>query len=258
MKLLSWNVNGMRAVHKKGLLLPLLDLGYDIVCLQETKVEEPQLPVELTGNVKGYHAYFCSSEGKKGYSGTALYSKYEPISVKKGFGISRFDSEGRIIIAEYKPFVLYNIYFPNGNKGPERLNYKMEFYEEFLRHAEKNRGKGKEIIVCGDINTAHKPVDLARPKENEHVSGFLPEERAFLDRLVSAGYIDTFRSFNKNGDNYSWWDVKTAARNRNVGWRIDYFYISEGLKSMLKDAFILKDVMGSDHAPVGIELRSEF
>jgi exodeoxyribonuclease-3 len=257
-KLLSWNVNGMRAVHKKGLLLPVLDLGYDIVCLQETKAEEEQLPEELRNNVKGYHAYYCSSEGKKGYSGTALYTKQEPLSLKKGFGISKFDSEGRIMIAEYGLFVLYNIYFPNGKQGPERLDYKMEFYEEFLKHAEKNRKKGKKIVVCGDINTAHKPIDLSRPKENENVSGFLPEERAFLDKFIETGYIDTFREFNKAGDNYSWWDVKTRARSRNVGWRLDCFYISAELKPKLKDAFILKDVMGSDHAPVGIELKMEF
>ena len=174
-------------------------------------------------------------------------------SVKYGFGIKKFDSDGRILITEHRDFFLYNIYFPNGGRGPEWVDFKMEFYEVFLKHAEKNRKK-KEIIVCGDVNTAHKEIDLARPKENEKSTGFLPVERAFLDKLIKSGYIDTFREFNKEQGNYSWWDYKTGARARNIGWRIDYFYISSGLKKKLKNAGIMADVMGSDHAPVWMEI----
>jgi exodeoxyribonuclease III len=253
MRILSWNVNGIRAVHNKGLFLPLFKDGPGIVCAQETKAQDDVFPQELK-EIQGYNFYLCSAE-KKGYSGTALWTKDNPVSVKYGFGKKQFDNDGRIIIADYGKYVLYNIYFPNGGRGPEWVRHKLEFYEEFLRHAEKNRKKGKEIIACGDVNTAHKEIDLARPKENGENTGFLPEERAFLDKLVSKGYIDTFREFNKDSGKYTWWDYKTAARDRNIGWRIDYFYVSSGLRNNLKKAFILDKVMGSDHCPVGIEIE---
>ncbi len=252
MKLISWNVNGIRAVHNKGLFMPIFKDKPEIVCIQETKAQDDVFPKELK-EIQGYHFYLCSAE-KKGYSGTAMWSKEKPITVKYGFGKKKFDNDGRIMIAELKDFFLYNIYFPNGGRGPEWVDFKIEFYEEFLKHAEKNR-KLKPIVVCGDVNTAHKEIDLARPKENENSTGFLPVERAFLDKLVSKGYIDTFREFNKKGGNYTWWDYKTKARDRNIGWRIDYFYISEELKEKLKSASIHSDVMGSDHCPVSIELR---
>jgi exodeoxyribonuclease-3 len=252
MRILSWNVNGIRAVHNKGLFLPLFADGPDIVCVQETKAQDDVFPRELK-EIEGYNFYLCSAE-KKGYSGTALWTKQKPGSVKYGFGKKEFDSDGRIITADYGKFILYDIYFPNGGRGPEWVEHKLGFYEEFLRQAEKNRKKGKGIIACGDVNTAHREIDLARPKENEKNTGFLPEERAFLDKLVSRGYIDTFREFNKEAGNYTWWDYKTAARERDIGWRIDYFYINEELKNKLKSAFIMKDVMGSDHCPIGIEI----
>lgn len=253
MRILSWNVNGIRAVHKKGLFLPLFKDGPDMVCVQETKAQDDVFPQELK-ELKGYNFYLCSAE-KKGYSGTAIWTKEKPIDVKYGFGKKEFDDSGRILMLDYGRYVLYNIYFPNGGRGSEWVDHKLAFYEEFLRHAEKNRKKGKEVIICGDVNTAHKEIDLARPKENEDSTGFLPVERAFLDKLVSKGYIDTFREFNKEPKNYTWWDYKTAARERNIGWRIDYFYVSEGLRKKLVDAFILKDVRGSDHCPVGIEIK---
>jgi exodeoxyribonuclease-3 len=251
-KIISWNVNGIRAVHKKGMLLPLLDRNNDIICIQETKAAENQLVKELK-NIEGYYNYFSSAE-KKGYSGVCIYSKIKPDKVETGFGINEFDSEGRILIAHYTNFVLFNIYFPNGKASKERLKYKMDFYDAFLDFADKLKMQKKKIIVCGDVNTAHTEIDLARPKENEDTSGFLPEERAWIDKFVSHGYVDTFRMFTKDGGHYSWWDYKTGARERNIGWRIDYFFISDDIKDKVKSAFIMKDVMGSDHCPVGIEI----
>src|SRR3972149_5994880 len=251
-RILSWNVNGLRAVHKKGFLDWFKEEKPDILCLQETKAQEEQLPDEVR-NIEGYHSYF-SSAVKKGYSGVAIYTKEEPKSVKKGFGIEKFDSEGRILIAEYPDFILINIYYPNGKAREERLRYKMDFYDAFLEYTNKLKKKGKNIIICGDVNTAHKEIDLARPKANEKVSGFLPEERAWMDQFFANGYWDTFRMFNQEPENYTWWDMVSRARDRNVGWRIDYFFISESLKSKIKEAFILSDVMGSDHCPIGIEI----
>jgi exodeoxyribonuclease-3 len=251
-RILSWNVNGIIAAYKKGFLDWINKEKPDIICIQETKAQQEQLPDELI-NIEGYHSYF-SSALRKGYSGVAIYTKPEPKSIKKGFGIEKFDSEGRILIAEYPEFILFNIYYPNGKASPERLHYKMEFYDAFLKYVDKLKKKGKNIIICGDVNTAHKEIDIARPKENEKISGFLPEEREWIDKFLSHGYLDTFRMFNQEPDNYTWWDQLTRARDRNVGWRIDYFYISENLKKKIKNAFIMMDVMGSDHCPIGIEI----
>ncbi|WP_406661145.1 exodeoxyribonuclease III [Methanolobus sp. ZRKC3] len=252
-RLISWNVNGIRAAQKKG-LLDWLDVEKpDILCVQETKARKEQLDSQLA-EPNGYHSYFSSAE-KKGYSGVALYSKTEPESVKCGFGIDKFDTEGRTLIADYGDFVLFNIYFPNGKASKERLEYKMEFYNAFLEYADTLKGRGKKIIVCGDVNTAHNEIDLARPKENEKISGFLPQERAWIDKLLSHGYVDTFRSFNQEPENYTWWSMRTRARERNVGWRIDYFYASENIVENITDAFIMPDVMGSDHCPIGIDMK---
>jgi exodeoxyribonuclease III len=256
MRLLSWNVNGLRAVHRKG------DWGtlwkkekFDILCLQETKAEEEQLVDELK-NMANFKSYFASSQIKKGYSGVAIYTKSEPESVEFGIGIKRFDDEGRVITAHYKEFTLLNIYFPNGGGGAERLRYKFDFYDAFLEHVETLRLKGCAIIFCGDVNTAHEEIDLARPKENENNTGFLPEERAWIDEVVAHGYADTFRLLNPTKkDSYSYWDMKTRARERNVGWRIDYFFIDQSLRSSLKKADILSHIYGSDHCPVSIEIK---
>ena len=253
MRILSWNVNGIRAAYKKGLLDWFKKEDPDILCIQETKAHPEQLTDDLR-NVDGYESYFSSAE-RKGYSGVAIYTKQKPKKVEHGFGVKKFDSEGRILVAEYPKFVLMSIYYPNGKASAERLKYKMEFYDAFLKFANKLKKQGKNIIVCGDVNTAHKEIDIARPKENEKVSGFLPEERAWIDKFLSNGYVDTFRMFNKEPDNYTWWDMITRARERNVGWRIDYFYVNEEFKKKVKDAFILADVMGSDHCPIGIELK---
>jgi len=253
MKLLSWNVNGIRAVCKKGFVDWLREYSPDILCIQETKAMEEQVPSELM-ELKGYYKYFVSAE-KKGYSGVAVFTKIKPKSVQKGLGIEKFDIEGRTIVLEFEKFTLMNIYYPNGKARKERLDYKMEFYNAFLEFAENLKKEGKSLVICGDVNTAHKEIDLARPKQNEKVSGFLPIERQWIDTFLAKGYIDTFREFNKEGGNYSWWDYKSGARKRNVGWRIDYFFISEDLKDNLKNGFILSDVLGSDHCPVGIELE---
>ncbi|MGB5892666.1 MAG: exodeoxyribonuclease III [Ignavibacteriaceae bacterium] len=253
MKLLSWNVNGIRAIYKKGFLDWFNKEKPDILCLQETKAMKEQLSDELL-NVNGYTSYFSSAE-RKGYSGTATYTKLNPVKVLNGIGIEKFDSEGRFLVTEFDEFVLFNNYFPNGKAKQERLQYKMDFYETFLKHLKKLLKQDKKIVICGDVNTAHKEIDLARPKPNEKTSGFLPEERAWIDKLLEAGFIDTLRVFNQKPEQYTWWDMMTRARDRNVGWRIDYFFISDNLKDNLKNAFILPEVMGSDHCPVGIELK---
>lgn len=252
MRIISWNVNGIRAAAKKGLLEYIQADAPDILCLQETKAHREQLDEKLT-DIEGYTAYFCSGE-RKGYSGVATYTKPEPLGVRRGLDQdAAFDAEGRILIHEYDEFFLYNIYFPNGRGSAERLDYKMRFYDAFLAHMDQTRADtGKHIIVCGDYNTAHKEIDLSRPKENAKTSGFLPQERAWMDKLVQHGYVDTFRQFNPNPQEYSWWDTITRARERNVGWRLDYFFVDEAALPRVKDAFILQQVMGSDHCPVGI------
>lgn len=248
----SWNVNGLRAAHRKGFLHWLAEAKPEILCLQETKTSEDQLPEELK-EVPGYRAYFVAAD-RKGYSGVGLYTRREPKSLKGGFGIPRFDSEGRIQIADYESFLLFNVYFPNGKQSKERLRYKMEFYDAFLDYADAMKEKGRGIVICGDFNTAHREIDLARPRENSKVSGFLPQEREWMDKLISHGYLDTFRMFNPEPENYTWWDLKTRARERNVGWRIDYFFVSEDLRDRLRKAYILAEVEGSDHCPVGLEM----
>ena len=253
LRFLSWNVNGLRAVYQKGFIAWLMQERPDMLCVQETKSHEEQLPEELT-RVQDYTVYFSSAE-KKGYSGVGLYSIQKPAHVTRGFGIDRFDREGRTLVADYGDLVLLNVYFPNGKLSRERLEYKMDFYDAFLNYVVALRKKKKKLIICGDVNTAHREIDLARPRENQKVSGFLPQERAWIDRLIAHGFLDTFRMLNKTGGQYSWWDYKTRARERNIGWRIDYFFISDNVRDHLKSAFIMPDVMGSDHCPVGITIR---
>lgn len=254
MRLISWNVNGLRALHKKGAFAFFLKEKPDIFAIQETKADEAQCHEE-TRIVPDYHVYFASSKVKKGYSGVAVYSKIKPNEVKLGMGIKKFDDEGRLLELHYDDFIFFNVYFPNGG-GPERLAYKLEFYDAFLAHIEKLRKKEKSIIFTGDINTAHEEIDLARPKENEENTGFLPEERAWLDGVVNHGYIDTFRHLypSKTGA-YTYWDMKTAARERNVGWRIDYFFVSADLSKRIAGAGMFPAVYGSDHCPLYLDLK---
>jgi len=249
LEIVSWNVNGLRAALKKGFLDFLASEGADIVCLQETKTAEA--PPELAR--AGYHTYFAAGE-KKGYSGVAILTREEPLSVVTSFGDARFDGEGRMLIADYGRFVLMNVYFPNGKASQARLDYKMAFYDAFLDYADGLKRRGRKIVICGDINTAHDERDIARPKENSRVSGFLPSERAWMDKLEAHGYVDTYRLFHADGGHYTFWDQKTGARARNVGWRIDYFYVSENLKKSVKEAFIRADVPGSDHCPIGVRI----
>lgn len=254
MKIISWNINGIRAAQKKGFLEWLYKESPDIVCVQEIKAQEDQLDMAIR-NPEGYFVYFNPAE-RKGYSGVATFTKQEPLSVEKGFGVDRFDSEGRVLTTEFEDFFLLNIYFPNGQRDGERLKYKMDFYEETMRYVDMLKKTGKEVITLGDYNTAHKEIDLARPKENANRSGFLPIECAWLDKWVESGQIDIFREFNSEPDQYTWWDQKTRARERNVGWRIDYHFITEGLRERVKDAKIMADVMGSDHCPISLELHA--
>lgn len=252
--LLCWNVNGLRAVLKKGFLDFLDREAPDILCIQETKAEPAQLGPEVLSH-DHYHSYFHSSSVKKGYSGVATFTRQKPLKIETGFGIERFDAEGRCLMTEFEDFVLFNVYFPNGKKDSDRLNFKLEFYEAFLKRADSLKKRGKPVIFCGDVNTAHQPIDLSHPRENEHVSGFLPVERAWIDRVLEHGYLDTLRAFHKEGGLFTWWDLKTRARERNIGWRIDYFFIDDRLRSHLQDSFIMPNVMGSDHCPLGIRMR---
>ena len=252
-RILSWNVNGIRAVWKKGFLEWLQKDDPDVLCLQETKAQIDQLGEEIR-SVNNYKSFFFSAE-KKGYSGVAVYSKVEPIAVRSGFNSPEFDSEGRVLEVEFENFVLYNVYFPNGGRGPERVKYKLDFYEQLFKRAEEMRKKKKNIVVVGDYNTAHKEIDLARPGPNMKTSGFLPEERAWVDKIIEMGYVDIFREFNTEPGQYTYWDVITRARERNTGWRIDYFMISEEMKKMAVNATIHPLVMGSDHCPIELEIK---
>ncbi len=254
MRIVSWNVNGLRSLAKNEYWESFLrGVKPDIFCLQETKANPDQLSPALL-SPDGYSAFFSSCQIKKGYSGVALYSKIEPLKVIYGMGIKEFDQEGRLIGAEYDDFWLINAYFPNGGQGHARLDYKMRFYDAFLTFIEKLR-KQKPVIFCGDVNTAHEEIDLARPKENEGGTGFLPEERAWIDEVVAAGYIDTFRHLHPHTkDAYTYWDQITHSRDRNVGWRIDYFFVASEFIKRIKKADIHPLIYGSDHCPVSIVL----
>lgn len=253
--LLSWNVNGVRAVHKRGFLDWLAQAAPEVLCLQETRAAENQLPAALA-QPTGYRAFWNSARRKKGYSGTALLTQVEPLNVTFGMGIEEFDQEGRTIIAQYPSFTLINCYFPNGGRDHSRVPYKLAFYDAFLEKCEGLRAQGQAVVFCGDVNTAHREIDLARPKQNQKTTGFLPEERAWIDRIVEAGYVDTFRHFYPDlAGQYTWWTMQGGARGRNVGWRLDYFFVAGEALERVADAFILPDVTGSDHCPVGLRLR---
>lgn len=254
--IISWNVNGIRALHKKGQFEKILSTEKpDIFCIQETKAQPDQLPDEVR-SPNGYHAYFHFPTEKKGYSGVAIYSKEKPLKVSYDLGIPESDQEGRLIMAEYKDFIVINVYFPNGGGAPERLTYKLNFFDHFLDFVEKLRKKTPNIIVCGDVNVAHNSIDLARPKENTTHVGFLPIERAWVDKFVSHGWVDTFRYFYpEKRDAYTYWDMKTFARERNVGWRIDYFFTTAETINRVKSIEILDSILGSDHCPVKLLLK---
>lgn len=249
---MSWNVNGVRAAAKKGFLAWLKEAEPDILCIQETKAHIEQLDHDLL-HPNGYYGIWNQAE-RKGYSGVATFLKEKPLFSLNTFGEALLDDEGRVILTEHPDFVLFNVYFPNGARDAGRLAFKLKFYDRFLALAESYR-KSKPVIICGDLNTAHQSIDLARPKENERRSGFLKEERAWLDKLAAHGYFDTFRTlYPDSAGVYSWWDQQTYARDRNVGWRIDYFWAHKDIMPKIKDAFVSMEVKGSDHCPVGIRL----
>jgi exodeoxyribonuclease-3 len=254
--LYSWNVNGLRALHKKGFLDWFQQTQPDILCLQETKCHPDQLPAALR-QPEGYHSYWASAV-KKGYSGVALYTRRQPLSVQVGLGIERFDNEGRTLVADYGRFTLINAYFPSGSSGQARIQFKLDYYAAFLDFCNQLQAAGKPIIFCGDVNTAHHPIDLARPTQNKKTSGFLPQERAWMDEVVAAGYVDAFRAqYPDTSDAYSWWTVRSGARERNVGWRLDYFFVSQSLYPHVTDAIIHPDVPGSDHCPVSLVISNQ-
>lgn len=249
MKLVSWNVNGLRAVLKKNFYEFVNDADPDILCIQETKMQEGQADVDLPG----YHKYWCSAE-KKGYSGTLTLSKEEPLNVTYNMGIEKHDHEGRIINCEYPGFFLVNVYVPNSQNELARLDYRMEWEDDFLRYV-KGLEKNKPVIICGDMNVAHKEIDLKNPKTNRKNAGFTDEERNKMSVLQESGFTDTFRFFYPDKEGmYSWWSFRGNARANNTGWRIDYFLTSKKLESKLKGADILMDVQGSDHCPVVLEI----
>lgn len=256
MRIVSWNVNGLRAVARKELLYPMfMELHPDVLLLQETKAHPDQLP-DTVRSVPSYRSFFDTHASKGGYSGTAIYTKTEPNTVTYGMGDTRFDTEGRMVTAFYDDLIISNIYFPNGGQGPDRLKYKLDYYEAFLEYVERLRAKNP-VVWGGDVNTAHEEIDLARPRENEEHTGFLPEERAWLDEVAAHGWVDTFRQFYPTKEGvYSYWDMKTRARERNVGWRIDYLFVSPDLLPRLQKASIHTAVEGSDHCPISVDIAA--
>lgn len=252
MRIFSWNVNGIRAVIKKGFFQWMDKENPDIVCLQETKIQNDQLTLDMKDK-EGYQSYFFSAQ-RKGYSGVGVYSKVPPKEVYYGFGVPAFDEEGRVLHLQYPDFHLVNVYFPNGKRDDIRLQYKYDFYQALLDYLRPFLQNNEKMIVCGDYNTAHQEIDLARPKENKNISGFLPEERKWLDRYLSEGFIDTFRSLHPTKIQYSWWSHFARARDRNIGWRIDYHFASLALQKKIKKAEIHDMVQGSDHCPILLEI----
>ncbi len=261
MRLVSWNVNGLRACVKKGFVDWAMADGADVLCVQETKLQEGQQPEELSALAEaGYRAAWNHAE-KKGYSGTASFSKVPGSQHRLGFGKARYAAEGRTVVTEIASrsprsgeLLLVNGYFPNGGQGPERLAFKLDYYADLLAWCALQRGRGKGVVITGDLNTCHQEIDLARPENNHKTSGFMPVERAWIDRFVDAGFVDTFRMFEPRGDHYSWWSARGGMREKNVGWRLDYFLVSEDLRERVTSAAIHPEVMGSDHCPVSVEI----
>ena len=249
MKFISWNVNGIRACREKGFMDFFNEIDADFFCLQETKLQEGQIELDLPG----YEQYWNYAE-KKGYSGTAIFTKHKPISVSYGIGVEEHDHEGRVITLEYENFYMITVYVPNSQDGLARLDYRMRWEDDFLTYV-KELEKSKPVVYCGDLNVAHKEIDLKNPKTNRKNAGFTDEERGKFSTVLENGFIDTFRYFYPDMENiYSWWSYRFSARAKNAGWRIDYFIVSGALKDKLKDAKIHTDIMGSDHCPVELEM----
>lgn len=247
MKIVSWNVNGLRAAERHGFISAYKNIGADIFCLQEIKANRDQLSDEISG----LSSLVINSAEKKGYSGTAMYSNRSVKTTNREIGFSQFDTEGRVLELDFGKFILLNLYMPHGGRQKEKLSYKINCYKSLFKYVKKIK---KESILIGDFNIAHSEIDLERPRNNQNNIMFTKEERGLIDKLESLGYVDTFREFNDNGGNYTWWPYMANARERNLGWRIDYCFVSKGLEDKLKSAFILPNVMGSDHCPIGIDL----
>ncbi len=252
-RLLSWNVNGIRAVIRKGFWDWLQIDVPDLLCLQETRIHADQLTSRMRSPA-GYYSYWVAGE-KRGYSGVATFSRNEPQAVRTGMGRTEFDVEGRVLTTQFPAFTLVNAYFPSGQRGHERVAYKLGFYDALLSYCVGLRAEGHRLAVCGDFNTAHEPIDLARPAQNKKTSGFLPEEREAMTRWLESGFVDSYRALHPDKVAYSWWTYRANARARNVGWRLDYFLVDEALMPLAQDASILSDVPGSDHCPVALELE---
>ena len=257
MKIISWNVNGIRAWHKKDSELKtfkwFIKQSPDFFCIQETKAHPEQLSHELK-DIEGYYAYFDHARTRKGYSGVAIYTKHEPEKVEYGLGKKELDQEGRFLALFYKKFVIINCYFPNGGLGGDKFKFKLAFFDEFLNYVLKLQKKGYDIIFAGDVNVAHTPLDILRAKENEDEIGFLPIERDWVSKVVASGFVDTWRMQNPDAQKYTWWDMKTRARDRNVGWSIDYIFVSKNLAKKIKSTEIHNEVYGSDHCPISLEI----
>lgn len=250
MKIISWNVNGLRACVKKGFLDIFKEYDADIFCVQETKLQEGQIDLEL----EGYHNYWNYAE-KKGYSGTAIFTKVEPLTVKYGIDIEEHDKEGRVITLEFEGFYLVNVYTPNSKRELLRLDYRMKWEDDFRKYLEKLYEK-KSVVICGDLNVAHKEIDLKNPKTNRKNAGFTDEERSKMTKLLSSGFTDSFRyMYPDKEEAYSWWSYMGRAREKNIGWRIDYFIVSKSFENELIDSFINPEILGSDHCPVGIIVK---
>ena len=254
MKLVSWNVNGLRAVVNKGFEDFFRDINADVFCVQETKMQEEQVDDKLKNIFDGYYCYWNSAE-KKGYSGTAVFSKIKPLNVTYGIGIEEHDKEGRVITVEFENFYLVNCYTPNAKRELERLDYRMVWEDEFRNYLLKLNEK-KPVVLCGDLNVAHEEIDLKNPKTNRGNAGFTDEERGKMTELLNSGFTDTFRYLYPNKEGvYSWWSYMFKAREKNAGWRIDYFIVSKSIENKIKESYIFSEIMGSDHCPVGLDLE---
>lgn len=253
MKIITWNVNGLRAIHQKQALTAVINLTPDVICLQEIKAQKEQIPTDLQ-EIPGYVSHWNPAE-RPGYSGVLSYSRMQPIEIRLGLGIQQFDNEGRVIRYRFPNFYLYNIYFPNGQRGQERVDFKLDFYAALLEECNNIHNDGGAVIITGDFNTAHKEIDLKNPKENEKTSGFLPEERVWITKYLENNFKDAYRELYPDKIQYTWWTYRFKARERGIGWRLDYYLMSSALMKKVKDVIIYEDITGSDHCPVLLDIE---